>query len=312
MARSHQQHPAVRASLPVAILLLLVFAVLPARYTDWTEGIGQLVETALMPIAHPLRIAATWLAPAQTERDVAEVRRLREEAERFEFLWRRERVRNERLAERLEALQRGLAFNPEVPVRLMAAPVASTSSDPTSGAFRVRAGTDDGVTPRSTVATTGGTQLVGRVIDVGPVLSTVVPITDPGAGEVVDCVIIPDDGAADPDAVSGIGCLLQPAPGGRLTGEAAVLDPTPARPDPPEPRPGMTVRLRDEAGVWPASARMLVVGVVERVRRDPEQPLRPIVTVRPRVQLRRLSEVVLRIPLESPGRGDAGDTEAAP
>ncbi|MEM7623130.1 MAG: hypothetical protein AAF235_07980 [Planctomycetota bacterium] len=97
----------------------------------------------------------------------------------------------------------------------------------------------------------------------------------------------------------GIRCLLFPTEGGRLRGDAEVLNPTAARPNPPVPEPGMLVRLLDASeGAWPRTARWLVVGVVERVDRNPEQPLRPLITVRPTVQLRRLSEVVLRIPIE--------------
>lgn len=105
----------------------------------------------------------------------------------------------------------------------------------------------------------------------------------------------------------GIRCLLFPNRSGRLAGDAEVLNPTAGRPSPPKPEPGMVVRLLDASeGAWPRSARMLVVGVVEMVEPNPDQPLRPLVTVRPTVQLRRLSEVVLRIPVDEGERGDAG------
>ena len=51
-------------------------------------------------------------------------------------------------------------------------------------------------------------------------------------------------------------------------------------------------------------AQMLMIGTIERVEPDPEQPLRPQIVVRPTFEdLRRLPEVTLRIP----DTGDQGD-----
>ncbi len=62
---------------------------------------------------------------------------------------------------------------------------------------------------------------------------------------------------------------------------------------------GQLVRLSD--ATWPRNALMLELGTVEKVEQNPDQPIRKIITVRPRFDLSRASEVFLRI---------AGDAEA--
>ncbi|MEM7623131.1 MAG: rod shape-determining protein MreC [Planctomycetota bacterium] len=226
MSRSHasQQHSVFRATLPVVLAGLLVLSALPVRFLGWTDGLGHLLATVLAPVSHPMVVVSTWLAPADrggaagglagNGRLTGDAAELAEQVRVLEQAWLREIEENRRLRARLDELQAGRAFNEEIRVRLGAYPVIGSSSDPTSAAMRVRAGSGDGVTVRSTVATTAGTQLVGRVIDVGSSVSTVVPITDPGAGESLDCIVLPG-GELDPSAdVRGQGHPLPAVPDG--------------------------------------------------------------------------------------------------
>ena len=288
--------------MPVAVVFLLVTAVLPARATRWVDGLSQLALAAVTPISHPMAVVSRWLAPADRTATSGELEEARQRAERFEFLWRRERGEVERLRAIVEDLQSGRSFDTSVPVELAAFPVVGVSSDPTSAALRIRAGRSDGLVEMSTVATTGGTQLVGRVVEVGATLSIVLPINDPGSSQVIFGEVVVDGDALGSEGISRtLRCALTEVASGRLIGDAEVLDATPERPNPPRPAPGMVVRLSDSA--WPASAQQLVIGVIEEVTPDEEQPLRPRIAVRPTVQLRRVGEVVLRIPVEDGGAG---------
>lgn len=278
--------------MPAAVLTLAALSLAPSAWTGWAEGAGELVRTAAAPIVHPMRLLAGWLRPAEQARDADEIERLRGAVDRLEFLWRRDQAEAQRLAEVVRDLQRGREFGVRDDVELAAFPVIGGSSDPTSGAMLVRAGERDGLTEGTTVATTRGTQLVGRVVRVGGSFSTLIPITDPGAGQLIDAVILTDE----TDRAERLRCQLYRAENGRLIGDAEVLSATADRPRPPTPTPGMAVRLLDST--WPPSAQMLVIGVIEEVRTEPDS-LRPTVIVRPGVPIQRLSEVVLRIPVPS-------------
>jgi hypothetical protein len=93
-------------------------------------------------------------------------------------------------------------------------------------------------------------------------------------------------------------CDLIPTGAGTLKGRVFFEEGT----RPPEVKPGMVVRLDDPE--WPASARMLIIGEVVDVVPLPQQPNRPVVTVKPKYAIDKMSEVVIRIPTEAPeGRG---------
>jgi hypothetical protein len=92
-----------------------------------------------------------------------------------------------------------------------------------------------------------------------------------------------------------LGSVLEPVGDGTLKGD--VLRIGPGSPEAtgalPIPVVGQVVRL-DDTG-WPDSSRMLIVGRVESVSTSPEDPLRPVIVVRPTINVERLAEVLLRI-----------------
>lgn len=293
MARSSPQiHVLQRVAMPLAVAVLLATSVMPTAWLQWVGSIAHLVSTSLTPISHPLSAVAGWLAPATTDGPGTDA--LRDEAEAYRARWLAADDDNRRLRRIIADLQKGAALQRDLPVRLAVYPVVRTSSEPSSAALTVRAGSDDGVTIQSTFATIGGYELVGRVIQCGPTLCTVLPITDPAGSALLDARIMLD-------GTEGISCLLQPTPDGSLQGPATVPESSADRPSPPRPEVGMTVRLADES--WPRAAQLLTIGVITEVRADDGQPLRPLVTVRPRVQLRRLAEVTLVMPDERPAVG---------
>jgi hypothetical protein len=125
------------------------------------------------------------------------------------------------------------------------------------------------------------------------------PITDSAAGGLMALVMTSDD------LDSGVQCRLEPTGGGLLRGPVSWVDNT-DRQTPVEITVGMVVRLRDDT--WPRSAQMLVLGTVTALDPAPDEPTRTIVTVTPTVPLQRVSEVVLRVPIDPQGEPVEGGT----
>ncbi|MEM1183535.1 MAG: rod shape-determining protein MreC [Planctomycetota bacterium] len=291
MARSGA-HRAARHGLSLVVLVLLVLSVVPVRYLGWVETVGHLPLTLVVPISHPMTWVARWFAPARRELDDDRVRQLELENERLKRLYLQQVDQTDRYRDLAENLQRGRALQTDVPVDLAAFPVVGVSSDASSSLLTVRAGERDGVTP-NTVATVDAVQLVGKVDDVSGRTCSVRPITDPSVVSIQGRVMLTDIGR------EGLACRLGPTGDGRLKGDLEYIAPTAERQTTPEVVAGMTVRLDDAA--WPTGAQMLVIGKVERVERLESSPLRGVVIVKPMVDLRRVSEVILRIPVDTDG-----------
>lgn len=281
----------------LAVGALLVLGLTPVRYLGWVAWIREPVVRLIAPLSAPVVAFAGWVAPPEGVAASSEVVELLERnAAQLEQLYLAEKFENQRLRSLITELQRGIALNPELPVTQFAAPVIGRSSDPSSSMLTVRAGRERGVTP-NTVAVVAGVQILGRVQSATDATCTVLPITDPAAGQIRAMI------ATDERSIDGPACLLQPTPDGTLRGD--VEDRTDASGNPADDiQPGMIVRLRDP-NYWPANAQMFVIGVVERVQTSPDSALRRVVTVRPTVDLRRVSEVVLRV-TERPAQGEGG------
>lgn len=284
-------------ALPIAIALLAILAFTPIGLTGWIGVPAHVAKVVFTPIARPLYSVAGWLthrvrggpAVSDLEQLDAENRLLRQNV-------RREQAENDRLRELIAELQAGVPFAPRSAFTRLSRPVVLASSDPSSGVLSVRAGGRDGVTD-GTVATVRGTQLLGRVVDVSLSISAVRPITDDAAGLIEGAVFLTEDDARR------LSCSLRPD-GERLRGFVEFVASADANTEPIRPAVGDTVRLDDPA--WPDSAQMLELGRVITIEDSPEQPLRSVITVEPVVDLRRVTRVVLRIPVE------ADDPEAGP
>ncbi len=288
LARRRRRHLA----LPIAVAALAVLSVVPARYLGPAAWFSDLVRVAAAPISHPMRQAAGWLRPAVPHEEAPDqIRFLEQQAEQWQTLYRREQRENRRLRARVEELSRGAAVN-TVPVRQLPAPVISAASDLTSSMLTVRAGRSQDVEV-NTVVVVGDVQLLGRVERVGPVTSQVRPITDRGGAAIRGRLFV--GASPTPDAPS-LACLLRPIGDNLLEGDvqdpAELAGQTDVNID-DWLSVGQVIRLDDDA--WPANAQMLVLGTIERIEPAPESPLRRVITVRPGVNLSRVSEVVLRI-----------------
>lgn len=275
-------------ALVLAILALLVLGLLPSRFLRWTSPFGELAYTLFLPISDPVSRASHYLRPAarRATGPTPEVEQVLAERDLALLMLEQLRDENARLRKLNADLQGGLDLNPALPVRAISTPVVGRSSDPTSPLLIVRAGVNHGVSEWSTVAIAEGVQLVGRVVRAGRTSSHVRTITDRAAGGLDGLVIVSGD--------VRLMCRLSPAPDGVLQGPVEFAEPRPGEP-PVVLEPGMLVRLRDDQ--WPDAAQMLEIGRIVDVQPNPAQPLRWIITVRPRLTLDRVSQVVLRIPV---------------
>jgi cell shape-determining protein MreC len=214
------------------------------------------------------------------------VRAIEIERDRWKGLYQNAMAEADDLRKKLEQFGKG-AMYAELPVRQILRRVIGTPAEP-GGQILVRAGTRDGVEVNS-VATAEGVHLVGRVVSVGPRTCIIKLITDKSSGP-IDGVIMTPDEARGPKARQ-----LHPVGGGLLQTRVRLE----GNEKPPEV--GQLVRLDDKS--WPRNAQMaLVIGAIERPP-EPDSVGWYIVTVKPTLDLERLSEVVLRI---SPEEEDAG------
>ena len=143
-------------------------------------------------------------------------------------------------------------------------------------------GRRDGIEPGS-VATARGQHLLGRIVNLDDAMCDILPITDRNADTIE--VITTGEGA-------GLRFDLTPEDNGTLKGPGRYvtegLEQTPRT-----AQVGQQVALADEN--WRGNEG-LIVGEIIEVEASPEMPLRQVITVRPIIDTRRVSSVVIRVP----------------
>lgn len=291
-ARSQLQPMPGRRPIAIALVILFLLALTPVRFVGWLEWFGELAHTLFAPASHPVSAAAHWVSPARVEAFSDEGKEvLQEELERTRQAFLRLQLENDQLRRLVDDLQRGFSLQGSETVRPLARPVTGNPSDLSGGMLVIRAGSRDGVTA-NTVATYDGMQLVGRVQSVTGRFCEVQPITAQHAAR-LDAVVM-----LDADGTAMLPCSLTP------TGEGTLSGPV-TEPDSPSPDArlavGQDVRLRVTDGSWPDSSQMLLIGRVTEITPAPDHPVRRHITVRPLVDLRRISRVVLRVPADTAG-----------
>lgn len=268
----------------VVALLLAIWSLLPVRWTGWVRWFSGPILTIVTPISHPAASVSRWLSPARSGRDDDAVRVLEDELERAKSLYLAAQRENERLERLLGELRVGSAVTPDAPLRQVATSVIGVPSE-LGDILRIRAGTRHGVVVGD-AAVAEGLQLIGRVVRVSARTSEV-RLLSSKAGEAVRARIVTEESSG-----AGLDCLLVPAGDGTLSGPVEAPPSTPGAPA-RVAAVGQSVRLSDEAR-WPRNAQMLLIGRVESVRPDPDQPLRTIVVVRPSMTIDRVRDVIVR------------------
>lgn len=284
------QHLIVRWSMPITIVALFVLSFTPAKWLGWTNWFTAQVNVAIVPITHPFTIVVDTIVPtrisdpAASEREQAVI----DELQRVQFELLQIRQENQRLSTLIDRYARGAAITPELNVKQVTRPrIANLTGD----LLLVRTGSIEGLS-QGTVVVADAVQLLGRVARIDGRTSTVLPITAASAQPIMAVVLLNEDGSRQAR------CLLKPVGDGTLRGDVA----RPSLDENTNIRVGQEVRLQDSQ--WPTNAQMLLVGHIERVERNEKQPLRPSIIVRPTVDdLRRVPEVILRIPITDEAQG---------
>lgn len=283
---NHRRLLTPRRVFGLSLAVVALLAVMPTRWTGWVGWLRGPVTAVLTPAAAPMRWFGQWLRPGDGASAAPEALRVLEQ-QREEALT-KQRQAEERVRELERQLQELIRLGPGVREsidRSVTASVLSSASDLSSGTLQVRAGTEQGVTVGSVVVL-GGVQLVGRVVDVSGPVCAVLPITHAKTG-FLDAVVDVEGGGL-------YGCQLRAVGDGTLRGDLVV--------EASGVTVGQRVRLRD--ATWPKAAQMLALGRVTAVEPKETQPLRKVVTVKPEMDLRRVSDVTVLMPRESAvGRG---------
>lgn len=276
--------------MPITIVVLFVLSFTPAKWLGWTNWFAAQVHVAIVPVTHPFTIVVDTIVPARitdpaaSEREQAVI----DELQRVQFELLQMRQENERLSGLIDRYARGAAITPELNVKQVNRPrIANLTGD----LLLVRTGSVEGLS-QGTVVVADAVQLLGRVARIDGRTSTVLPITAASAQPIMAAVLLNEDGSRQAR------CLLKPMGDGTLRGDVA----NPSLDENTNIRVGQEVRLQDSQ--WPTNAQMLLVGHIERVERNENQPLRPSIIVRPTVDdLRRVPEVILRIPITDEVQG---------
>ncbi len=290
MARPPHPESSPRGPLIAAILAALILSFLPQRALSWLNGPSRLVRYLLYPVSDPVRAIAARLRPAAPRLDDAQTAHLKDEIEKFKELYYKALAIIDDKQRLIESLQQGAAIA-EGPIRPLNASVIAISSSGVGGVIQVRAGSKIGV-ERSTIASTSGVQLVGRVSEVGPRTCSVTLMTDKASGP-IDGVILGEEGARLAQIRN-----LSPQRGQRLLAGQVLYTSPPS----PDPKVGDVVRVDDKS--WPRAAQRLVIGQVVDVQKGVAG--RILVTVKPTVELERLGEVMLLMSPSSEQRDGGG------
>jgi cell shape-determining protein MreC len=214
------------------------------------------------------------------------------EKERFARLYRAAEQRIAELEEQLATFNKLPLDELEVAVTPVEAAIITRQPDDPDGIVYVNHGPDAGVT-KGTIAVFGAGYLLGRVIDVERLRTALQPLTHKGAGY-LRAAVLP---AADPARSLKDSAIvhLQPMEGGRLRGDAdrsaGIAE-------------GDVVCLSDPT--WPASAQARVIGHVESVAVKDEEPLRNVIVVRPKHQMRDTTRVILLVERNPPSMATGG------
>jgi cell shape-determining protein MreC len=202
--------PAHRKGVLAGVLVLMgVLSLVPARYGRWANSLGNAAQLVTAPVTQPIHQTTSWLMGSPGAADQNALAAAQRERDHFRTLWLQEQSRVRDLEGTIVQLQRG-ALASELPVTQLMRKVIGGSSDGSGGQLQIRSGSRDG-TEVNTVVTTGGVQLVGKVVRVSSRVSEARLITASEAGKITGVIMLPGE-------VRGPKVLLHPVGEGRLQG----------------------------------------------------------------------------------------------
>ena len=284
---------------PLVIVTTTAIAFLPMPYRfGWTRGIARVVQIPLRPFMHLGNVAAGWIEPAPT---VAKQTGLTSDDETLAMLVReRNDARHElaaaelkirRMQREIEALQ---LIPPDVRQRGEVVAIAqftrrSMNSPRGTVELTVSRG-ESRLIPVNCVAVYEGVYLIGRTVehDDGLGTSVLLPLINKATGYIrtrvqpaTERTRVDASGMTESIGLTEI-VAIEPVGDGTFTGVVDRRE---------NVREGDFVLLDDSR--WPQSAQALIVGRIEDVVVDDDEPLRDRLTVRPEFQVNQLSEATL-------------------
>ena len=287
-----QRGERMRWGLPAAVLILLLTSLTPARWLGLTREIAAIINVPFAPIQEFGNVLAITLRPPSRDVDDlpeaarAVVRQLERERDQYERLFRAAEARNAELREQLRQIQMVPVGGDATDVLRLNAPITARSPADPDGAVRVRRGRREGVEVDA-VAIYAGVHLLGRVIEVDLLSSTIRPVMHESTGALT-AVVAPAERTDLPlEAFPRI--RIRPVDGGGFVGDIDRAA---------EVAVGDLVCLYDRS--WPEVAQFRHLGIVEAIRPKPEQPLRNTLEIRPRYRLRDVRSVVLIVERPEP------------
>lgn len=271
-----------------AIFITLALSFTPERYLGWTSDFAEIIRVPTRPFSHLGIILGNWLRPPKYfDSDVPEeakeyVDHLKLERDKFMQLYAAEQMEVASLRQTLEQLQR-VPFETRRPLRLLGASITAHSPTDRYGPVQLNRGSRAGVSPGD-IALYNGVYLVGRVSDVSPFGSTLVPLTNVATGLMLVKITPPD--TRDISELSIV--QLQPIGDGTFSADVeSGLD----------IQDGYEAILSDRT--WPDAARSMVIGTVISIDPIDDQPLRNRIVIQTRFHVSELSRVTLKLEQET-------------
>ncbi len=282
MARKYLTQPRALALTSGLLLLLCLLGRQPA---DWLARVpGHLLAMVTAPFTLPLHAIATTLrSPADQPIDFPKPELLQADYLRQQAVI--ERLSQELLETRQQLAEiahlrqasphlAGSAFQP--------ASITALAGDRKRPQLVLNRGTSSGLALQQVVIDGQGYHLVGQISDVGRATATVDLISAPGTSLAV--VLTP------PPAKSGPAVVQQVTMNDRGAFEVVVTTAAPIE-------PGYLARLADTR--WPAEARGLLLGVVDRLEPWEKDPTsHRVVTILPVRPLASLARVIVIVPAQ--------------
>jgi len=268
-----------RRALICVVLLLLGTSLLPSPWADVISSRPRhLVMAAIAPADHLLKPIADWMRrPANLQVDLGNQEEYERAKQLIVELQYRLSQANQTVAQ-LSQIRRELTL---VGIGLMPATVIAWNGDRLHTTITLNQGSQHGLMIGQAVVR--GFNLVGRIVNIGPVTSTVELITSPGSHLIV--LIKPSSSGAEPREMIA---QLSTAPGS---------DTFWAHTDADDPiRVGDLAHTYDDA--WPSEARGFVVGKVTQIEKHPDDPiLRRRAIITPIRSLAHLNRVIVIVPM---------------
>lgn len=292
-----------RWAFPVAMVLTIAAALLPARWLGWTRLPAEIMNVFLGPFGHVANESGARLRPPPKQSmdfDGSQeqyIEHLQQERDEFERLFLAEQDKVIRLREELEDIEKIGRDAFHAPLRPITANIVVRPPGKPLGPVVLSRGSDHGVTP-GTIAVVDGVNLMGRVMDdVTGLQSRLLPLASPQTPP-FRVTVHSKDRTGDGQAASSRAWQAFPTGDGNFTADvdrSVVI------------AEGDIVRLADPPPAWPDSAQAMVVGIVQSVQTKPSEPLRNTILIRPKYQVTQVAKVILKIeeePIDNQSGGD--------